>query len=577
MSVSMGNGVDLGNLVTATTNPVTGGIELSAGGERLYRNAPSTGLRAVLYGHSYIDEEDVSGTYCIAGTLAQGSITWANAMLGHRFSVIKGAGVGGERIADIFRRYDLHVAPYDPDIIFIAMGHNDLNNVRNTGLQPGTGLPYDVDATQTSLDVTIGRYRQVLEAIPETVLVVLLAETQPGRNPAGVASAHTHKQLGVRFADLNFALARMALERKNTVYVPVDLPIMDAASANFEVATGMYEDNVHPSILAAFRRGRMIAKYLDPLIPRTIGAPLASNVGDAFLNQRLPFTAISGDGNAITVTMDNSAPGGHATVGRIKAGDMVVVQCPTTVAYSGTYRCVAASLASITLVGGATGATAAGHVCTCRQMLENPVFTVQTGGNKHANITLTAGALPGSYSLNTTAGVGVVTVNNEQYILHSDPDDLYSCGYWLELNISTTGAADVILQGQVFDQSVGSYHRRLNPGDVFYSGCEVDVSGTIVNFRGVELRNFIDLASDQITADFYLDPAYTATDGPNAAHRLTLKTPEYPVPADTVGITTQLYMRFSGAGSATIRVGRMSCYRVDGDRLREAGDRLSVK
>ena len=32
MSVSFGNGVDLGNLVTATTNPLTGGIVLSAGG-----------------------------------------------------------------------------------------------------------------------------------------------------------------------------------------------------------------------------------------------------------------------------------------------------------------------------------------------------------------------------------------------------------------------------------------------------------------------------------------------------------------------------------------------------------------
>lgn len=31
MSVSMGNGVDLGNLVTSTTNPLTGGIEVSAG------------------------------------------------------------------------------------------------------------------------------------------------------------------------------------------------------------------------------------------------------------------------------------------------------------------------------------------------------------------------------------------------------------------------------------------------------------------------------------------------------------------------------------------------------------------
>lgn len=526
--------------------------------------ARNTGLRAVYYGHSYIDEEDVSGTYCINATNAAGTMTWANALLGRPFTVIKGAGVGGERIADILQRYDLHVAPHSPDIIFIAMGHNDLNNVKLTGAQIGTGITYETDATQTSLDVTVARLAQVLDRIPSHVLVVLLAETQPGRTPAGVASTHTHKQLGVRFADFNLAMARMALSRPNTMYVPVDLPIIDASSTNFEVAVGMYEDNVHPSILAAYKRGKMLAKYLERVLPRAVGAPLASNVGDVFLNQRLPFTAISGSGTAITVTMDNSAPGNHETIGRIKAGDMVNVQCPTTDAYSGTYLCTAATLTGITLSGNGTGATASGHVCTGRQMLENPVFTTQSGGTKNANITLTAGAVPSSFYLNTTAAAGVVTVNNILYPAHADADSLYSCGSWVELDITTTGAAEIILQGTASDSSTGgSYYKRLHAGEVFYIGCEAHVLGTISNFKGLELRAFIDLPTDVITADFYRDPGYTATDGPTEEHRITMMTPETQLPDGLVGVTAQLYMRFSAAGSAKVRVARMSCYRVD--------------
>lgn len=533
------------------------------------------GLRAVLYGHSYIDEEDVSGTYCIAGSLAQGTITWANALLGKPFTVIKGAGVGGERIADILQRYDLHVAPYDPDIIFISMGHNDLNNVVNSGSQIGTAIPYAADATQTSISVTVDRFEQVLTRIPPHVLVVLLAETQPGRTPAGVASPHTHKQLGARFAELNNALSRMALRHRNTLYVPVDLPIMDAASTNFEVAVGMYEDNIHPSISAAYKRGKMLAKYLERVLPRAVAAPLVSNVGDAFLNLRLPFTAISGDGTSISVTMVNTAPGNHATVGRIKVGDMVNVACPTSATYDGTYLCTAATLTGITLAGTATGATAAGNVCTGRQMLENPVFTVQTGGNKNGNITLTAGAIPASYYLNTTAGAGVVTINDIQYIAHSDPDNLYSCGYWLELDITTTAAANVILQGTASDESGGSYYKRLHAGEVVCSGCEAQVLGSIANFKGLEMRTLF-LGPSVISADFYHDPAYTATDGVNEAHNVTLMTPETVIPAGTTGVTSQLYMSFTGAGTAKVRIGRFSCYRVD-DPVRVGLDKYSVQ
>lgn len=545
---------------TPYTDDGTWGLDPETG--RLVQRNPwrGYGLRAVLYGHSYIDEEATSGTYAIQANLVSGTINWANALLGKPFTVIKEAGVGGERVADILARYDLHVKPYDPDIIFIAMGHNDLNNVVNAGTQPDTGIAYAADTTQTRLPVLVARFGQVLDKIPPHVKVVLLAETQPGRTPAGVASTSTHKQLGLRFSEFNRALERLALSRKNVIYVPVDLPILDSASANIETAIGMYEDNVHPSIVGAYKRGKMLAKYLERILP--IGnPPLVASHGDVFLNQLLPFTAISGNGTSISVTMDNSAPGSHATIGRIKVGDMVNVQCPTTATYDGLYECTAATLTGITLAGTATGATATGNVCTGRQMLENPLFVTQTGGTKNANITLSSGLLPASYYLNTTAGAGVVSVA-VTYAAHADVNNLYSSGYWLELAITTTGAADVILQGTASDLSGGSYYKRLHSGEVIYSGCEVDVTGTIAGFDGVELRNFIDLATDVISADFHRQDGYTVA-GVNEAHRVTLLTPEVVLPASLLGVTPQLYMRFSGAGSAKVRIARMCCYRDD--------------
>lgn len=40
-----------------------------------------TGLRAIYFGHSYLDNEGITGTTILAGTMALGSFTWANMLL----------------------------------------------------------------------------------------------------------------------------------------------------------------------------------------------------------------------------------------------------------------------------------------------------------------------------------------------------------------------------------------------------------------------------------------------------------------------------------------------------------------
>ncbi|MBC2731377.1 SGNH/GDSL hydrolase family protein [Thiobacillus sp.] len=527
-------------------------------------HARNYGLRTVLFGHSYVDNEDVSGTFITNGTAVLGGFHWANALMERRFNIIKGAGVGGERIVDIMQRYDVNVAAYSPDIIFLTIGHNDLNDVVNTlgAGQVDTGIPYVDNVHCVELPYFMSKMNELLDMIPTSTLVVITGETQPGPNPAGTKNASTHKQLGQRFANMNRELARLALTRKNVVYVPTDLIHINPADTDLCTAIGEYTDQVHPSVVGSYKRGKMIKAYIEPHIPK-LYAPLAYSVGEVLLNQRLPFTAISGDGETITITMNNSAPGNHADKGRIKVGDTLTVQCPNDPTWSFTSDPVTeATLTYIKVPGTTTGTTNSGYVSNCPQMCENPVFTAQTGGSKHANITLSSGALPGSWTLNTTAGAGVVSVA-VTYEPHMSADGLVSLGYWVVLDLTTTGAADVILQQGVSDQSTGSYHRRLNAGDNFYSGCEVDISGTISNFNGFELRNYIDLnpASDVYTADFYRGSE--TSPWPQDPMRLTLMTPDYEIPSGFIGVTPQLYMRFSGAGSATIKIARFSCYRND--------------
>ena len=131
-----------------------------------------TGLRAIYFGHSYLDNEGITGATILAGTMALGSFTWANMLLDHPWTVIKAAGVGGERIRDIIQRYDLHVGQYDPDIIFISIGHNDLNNVIGTGAgnpQIDTGILYKADNRQYNLDYLLSGVRRLLDIIPSHI------------------------------------------------------------------------------------------------------------------------------------------------------------------------------------------------------------------------------------------------------------------------------------------------------------------------------------------------------------------------------------------------------------------------
>lgn len=531
----------------------------------------ATGLRAIYFGHSYLDNEGITGATILAGTMALGSFTWANMLLDHPWTVIKAAGVGGERIRDIIQRYDLHVGQYDPDIIFISIGHNDLNNVIGTGAgnpQIDTGILYKADNRQYNLDYLLSGVRRLLDIIPSHVLVVFTGETQPGRDLSAVASTNMHKQLGQRFQNFNRRLMNLCAQYRNVMYIPTELVILDPTDTSLANTTGTYTDNVHPSIAAARLRGKMIAKYMQRVLP--IHTPLLPvSVGEVFLNQRLPFTNISGDGSIVTITMDNSAPGNHVAIGRIKEGDVICIQCPNDPTWDMTKTVTNASTTAIQVESTVKGTTNTGHVCNCPQMLENPLFTTQTGGTNGGGITLT-GNLPASWTLTGVNQTFPVTVS---YVAHSgrDSDVEPSLGYFLRLAITAPGAGEVSLRGTASNQSTGSsFYRRLHDGEKIITGCEVSVVGTPSGFDGFELRN---LFYDGTTSKYSCE-AYRGTDvspWPQTTDRLTMMTQECAVPAGVMSaapggsavVNSTLYMRFSGAGTLTVDIGRFGTFRID--------------
>ena len=70
MSVSMGNGVDLGNLVTSTTNPLTGGIEITGLGKPKWTQDITYG-RTVFSSHAASNWSNASST--APGTIVDSS------------------------------------------------------------------------------------------------------------------------------------------------------------------------------------------------------------------------------------------------------------------------------------------------------------------------------------------------------------------------------------------------------------------------------------------------------------------------------------------------------------------------
>lgn len=107
--------------------------------------------------------------------------------------------------------------------------------------------------------------------------------------------------------------------------------------------------------------------------------------------------------------------------------------------------------------------------------------------------------------------------------------------------------------------STSSLHTRCASGDILQFCCEITVS-SITNLRGVRLTADFVGTTTRGVADLYYDPSddIALTEGFTAV----MKTPPNFINGTPTSVVANLSINFSGAGGATVKVGRMSCRKL---------------
>lgn len=176
---------------------------------------------------------------------------------------------------------------------------------------------------------------------------------------------------------------------------------------------------------------------------------------------------------------------------------------------------------------------------------KNP-FSIGTAGGVGAGTTGTVG------SYNTTyCGTGTMVAS---LVARSD-----GYGNDQQLDITSTGSACV---GRLETGAITPvYLPKI--GEKYYAACEVFISGGAVNLSRVQATLLKD--NSVVSADFTAGTGpYDALEVPSGGVVITLKTPIYVLTADA---STNFFARFEayfmGAGSATVKIGRMAIRKVD--------------
>lgn len=539
-------------------------------GAGTYPIGKNNGLRTVLFGHSYTDGEASTGHAILSAFKASGSVIWANALMGWPLHILAEAGIGGQSTTDVFPRYNTDVDPYKPDIIFVELGHNDLKGY----IYPGGGS--DTGGLRTQLPHVIAQFDAWIKTVPSHVTVVLLGENPPGLNPAGTGSVD--KYLSARFRQLN-AWFRSAVTRyRNVIYIPADEASINPLSTDGVNTVGDFYDYVHPGCIGAYRRGKLIASYLSTILPK-VPSILTNNVCETFNNLRMTVTSVSQAGGLVRLNFDNE---GIVGILSIAVGDNVTVQSPNDKSLNGVYPVVTATTTYIEVAGAYTGTPTSVTLSTSTQLFDNPLVSVQTGGNNYGtgSIAYAGGATGIPSAIDAYPGTGETwTISYEAYT-----DDLgKQIGYWLvlDMNNATGGAHESSLRINISNNSIGNtLYRRTPAGQTYQFAHEIKIDAGSSGFAGVRSVLAAQYSVDGGAATSFLsaetllrETAYLNEVVPAEAMHLTLATPEVlmPLAAGEIisGMTGRVYFRWTGNGTAKVRLARFTFNRLDDPQQRQ--------
>ena len=351
----------------------------------LPRGVGSRGLCWGYFGHSFMDNETVSGTSIIEGFTAVGTVNWANFLLDKPLRVAKELGIGGYRLLDMLALWPSISSGYKFAGLSISLGHNDLKGLYPAGNATAQALypQQPADTQQTQLPYLLAKLKPWVRTVDPTTLIFLMGESPPGKDPSG-SSAGTSATLATRFLQWNAGLRELARLFQNVVYVPADLGTIDPSSTTAMNQSLMLFDQVHPGILGSYQRGKIKAEALARVLP-VHASPLPYSATDTHSNTALTTSSVpSAAANVLTVPLSNGS-----TLLTVQPGDWFQLQPVGTTAadkaLAGRYQCTAATTTQITAACGATqnGNTASANmkVAISKQLFINPLFLTANGGN----------------------------------------------------------------------------------------------------------------------------------------------------------------------------------------------------
>lgn len=184
------------------------------------------------------------------------------------------------------------------------------------------------------------------------------------------------------------------------------------------------------------------------------------------------------------------------------------------------------------------------------QLLQNPLFTILTGGTADAGAT---GSVPASWEAGVTAGGLITGISGAPSSVGGGAE--LGCGNDVTLTVTAAASGD----GGFFRQALniaglaGQYPAPA-AGDIYQAGIEVSIASGSSNFVGAILYagpNFTDSTFLQME-DGYATVNQLA--GPTTAYTDTLETDKFTIPAGKTFLywTFMVKWLFTGAGSATI-------------------------
>jgi len=221
------------NISTKTfVGNMVGLAAMQSTGSKIDGNINTDKQTMCLIGDSLIaqDKVDDDQTSCF------GMFEWANALSGHKFTLLNNAGIGGENSTQILARVDTEVIEYNPTHCMYICGMNN-------------------DATiGSSTDTLISHIIEIYEKLNSAgIYSYVLTNT--------LKTSDSLKTIQAFY--VNNYLANYFKDKPNVVFIDIMRAWIDNTSTTNTAKTNVLRDDKHQSNYGAYLAGKEIAKYFD--------------------------------------------------------------------------------------------------------------------------------------------------------------------------------------------------------------------------------------------------------------------------------------------------------------------------